>query len=300
MIDLYNSQITDLLPPILSADIYVRCISFAIRKEMQRILTEADHTRTLTVIDELPEKILDVLAVELRSPYYLESMDVEMKRNIVKKTLFWHSSSGTPAAVEELVEIIFGEGRIVEWFDFTEGPYVPGTFDIITNARMTEDIVDLFLQIIRRVKNARSHIRRILVERGIKMDERIGTGSISHPEIAILNHYDKGTKMIQNTYFPAGVISSPENIIINSVLDRDRIAKRPDAAAAAVYSRSFIKIDNCIEDAKKTANSGVCCLAAARSNPHIAIINGNQMSGCEISHSIYKSSAVISQPDILI
>ena len=41
----------------------------------------------MAVIDELPERILDVLAVELRTPYYQESMNLETKRNIIKRTL---------------------------------------------------------------------------------------------------------------------------------------------------------------------------------------------------------------------
>lgn len=88
-------------------------------------------------------------------------MNLETKRNIIKRTLLWHTKAGTPSAVSELVEIVFGEGRTVEWFDYTEGPYTPGTFDIITNARMTEEMANYFLSIIQRVKNTRSHIRRI-------------------------------------------------------------------------------------------------------------------------------------------
>ena len=106
--------------------------SYAIQQEHQRLLRLADRTRTLAVIDELPEKILDVLAVELRTPYYQEDMDVETKRNIIKRTLLWHTKAGTPSAVAELIEIVFGEGDVVEWFNFES--YTPGTFDIITTS----------------------------------------------------------------------------------------------------------------------------------------------------------------------
>lgn len=75
-----------------------------------------------------------------------------------------------------LIEIVFGEGRTEEWFDYTEGPYTPGTFDIITNARMTEEMANYFLSIIQRVKNTRSHIRRILVEREMEMHETVASG----------------------------------------------------------------------------------------------------------------------------
>lgn len=300
MIDLYSGQITDLLPTILSDDIYARCISFSLQKEMQRILSAADKTRTLTVIDELPEKVLDVLAVELRSPYYAENMEIEMKRSIIKRTLFWHTTAGTPAAVEELVEIIFGEGHVVEWFDFNEPPYTPGTFDILTNARMTEDIVDLFLQIIQRVKNTRSHIRRILIERGINMDERVGSGTVSHPEIPALNHYNTMAAMQQQQRIASGVISSPADKIINSLPPKNGSVTRLDRASAAAASSPETMVDNCIASRQANAQNGVYGVAAAHSAPHIIIFNGDQMAARSISQQIYKSAGAITQAGILI
>lgn len=169
MIRLYDGQITDLLPRKIAENTEVRCISYAIQMEHQRLLRLVDRTRTLTAIDELPERILDVLAVELRTPYYKEDMTVDVKRNMIKKTLSWHTKAGTPTAVAELIETVFGKGEIVEWFDFKEPPYTPGTFDIVTNTQMTEEAINYFLPIIKRVKNTRSHIRRILIERKAQM-----------------------------------------------------------------------------------------------------------------------------------
>ena len=91
MISLYDGQITDLLPWKIAQSTEVRCISYAVQQEHQRMLRLAAHTRTMAVIDELPERILDVLAVELRTPYYQESMNLETKRNIIKRTLLWHT-----------------------------------------------------------------------------------------------------------------------------------------------------------------------------------------------------------------
>ena len=79
MISLYDGQITDLLPWKIAQSTEVRCISYAVQQEHQRMLRLAAHTRTMAVIDELPERILDVLAVELRTPYYQESMNPEMR-----------------------------------------------------------------------------------------------------------------------------------------------------------------------------------------------------------------------------
>ena len=56
MISLYDGQITDLLPWKIAQSTEVRCISYAVQQEHQRMLRLAAHTRTMAVIDELPER----------------------------------------------------------------------------------------------------------------------------------------------------------------------------------------------------------------------------------------------------
>lgn len=187
VIKLREGQITDLLPKKIADDVETKCLSYAIQREHQRIMSLVDRTRTLTVVDELPENLLDVLAVELRTPYYKESMELSVKRNVIKRTLSWHTKAGTPNAVSELIEMVFGKGSMVEWFDYTEPPYTPGTFDIITNAQLTVDIVDYFLPIIKRVKNTRSHIRRILTDRDMASVWYAALGSTCSPKYVIGN-----------------------------------------------------------------------------------------------------------------
>jgi phage tail P2-like protein len=165
MIDIYNGQITDLLTNETRYNPEVIALAYAIQQEKQRILRELERTRTMAVIDELPESILDVLAVELRTPYYTDTLSIDVKREVIQKSLLWAAKAGTTSAVEELVQTVFGEGQVVEWFNFTEGPQTPGTFDIVTDAQLQPDSTSFFTRVIKRAKNTRSHIRRVLVER---------------------------------------------------------------------------------------------------------------------------------------
>lgn len=91
-------------------------------------------------IDKLDEKTLDYFAVEQRAMYYSQTLPIEQKKAIIKNTLNWYTKAGTPAAVSEMVDVVLGGGKVVEWFDFDEPPYTPGTFDIVTSALMTSDI----------------------------------------------------------------------------------------------------------------------------------------------------------------
>ena len=187
MTDLHEGRLTDLIQNESAQNPYLQAYAFAISQEKRRILDLADRTRTISMIDELPENILDVLAVELRTPYYSGDMTIDQKREIIKKTLVWFFKAGTPAAVEELIAAVFGEGAVQEWFDYTEPPYTRGTFDIVTDVQMTEDIVEQFLRIIQQVKNTRSHIRRVLIGRKIPGGIFAGAGIHVRPFVRVAN-----------------------------------------------------------------------------------------------------------------
>lgn len=148
-------------------DPQLQSLSYALQNAMRMIGKKKDMSMVYAWIDSLPENILDVLAIELRSMYYDQTLLIEQKRGIIKNTLAWYRKAGTPAAVQELVRVIFGEGQVVEWFDFdpVEGEIVPGMFDIITNAQLNGDMLEQFRTIIHKVKNARSHLRRVVVYR---------------------------------------------------------------------------------------------------------------------------------------
>ena len=282
MIKLYDGQITDLLPEKIAKDTDTRCLSFAIQQEHQRLLRLTDRTRTLSVIDELPEKILDVLAVELRTPYYQESMDLNTKRNIIKKTLLWHTKAGTPSAVAELIEIVFGEGEIVEWFNYDEPPYTPGTFDIITNARMTEDIAEYFLSIVQRVKNTRSHIRRILIERGIEMDERVAIGAFTNPEDTILNYHKESSKITMPETVGVAAITTSERFATNSPQGRKESLNRANWAAVGAFSHPEENIGNSADPVTTQAGQRVCVAVKVHADTETNIYNGAYTSTADI------------------
>ena len=246
MTDLYNGQITDLLQQNEAArNPEIQALSHAVLLEKRRIIDLAQRTRTIAMVDLLPENVLDVLAVELRSPYYSGDMDLEQKREIIKKTLVWFFQAGTPAAVEELVAAIFGQGEVVEWFNFTDPPYTPGTFDIVTDARMTEGMVDQFLRIIRQVKNTRSHLRRVLTERKGSMHIYIGSGAVGHPEIPVINsaQVDATGQQAKQTA-KAGIITLPTVPITNTAAPLARAASCPETAKAGAVAAPAVNIVN--------------------------------------------------------
>lgn len=124
MIRLYDGQITDLLRtnPIRK-EAEVRALAYAILQEKRRLMDLVDQTRTMAAIDDLPERILDVLAVELRTPAYSEELPVKTKRALIKGTLAFYARLGTPWAVNWAIRTLFGNGHIDEWFEYGGEPH---------------------------------------------------------------------------------------------------------------------------------------------------------------------------------
>ncbi len=226
-----------MLPSSLKNDTDMICLSYALKKAVGRLLVYERSAMTQNFVDSLPEKILDVLAVELRSPYYLDNMEIGVKRDIIKNTLIWHTKAGTASAVSEMIGIVFGQGSVVEWPEFDEPPYTPGTFDIVTNAQMTEDITDFFMSVIERVKNERSHVRRVLIKREMGMHEYVGVGGTSSPKRAVTNHEQgRENDIHMDAVSASGIISSPKTAITNNGGDKSRNAMLPERAASIVAS----------------------------------------------------------------
>lgn len=123
MINIHDGQITDLLSNSLRHNPETIAIAYAVLQEKLRILALAERTRLMAAVDSLEERILDYLAVELRTPAYEDSLPLETKRTLIKGTLPYYASLGTPAAVDWVIKAVFGNGGIDEWFNYGGEPH---------------------------------------------------------------------------------------------------------------------------------------------------------------------------------
>lgn len=176
MIKFCESSIGAVLPIYLSKTPEVQAISFAIAKQIEKMCGRMEKEKIYVAIEKLSEDVLDLLALEMRSQYYSDAMDIQKKREIIKNTMKWYMKAGTASAVREMVNVVFGEGKVVEWFDFEDGEKTPGTFEIETEAGLTTDILSKVSERIKNVKNTRSHIRRVKTLRADRGTVRVGSG----------------------------------------------------------------------------------------------------------------------------
>lgn len=122
MIDLKDSLMTDILPGHL-ATAEVKALAYAIGRQIRQLCSYADKSRTYAALASAPDTVLDALAAELRTPAYDETLPVETKRELVASTLTFYTHLGTPAALEQLISILFAKGRVAEWYDYNGSEY---------------------------------------------------------------------------------------------------------------------------------------------------------------------------------
>lgn len=141
-------------------------LSYALQCHIRRLAALTGGDGIYWNVDALPESTLDYLAIELRTMYYRQDYSLARKRAIIKKTLDWYTHAGTAAATQEMFLYLFdGPTHLVEWPDYDEEPFDRYTFDIVTEARVTADTYTDLWATLPKVKNARSHLRRIVILR---------------------------------------------------------------------------------------------------------------------------------------
>lgn len=251
MIKFTEGGIADLWPDQTSPEF--KALSYALKRAICMVVEKADQTKCFADVDKLPEDILDYFAVEMRTMYYRQDMPIEQKRIIIKKTMEWYSKAGTPYAVAELSEIVFGVGKVVEWPDYDEPPYTRGTFDIVTSAIMTPDIITTLTGLLMRVKNTRSHIRRVVIERELHSATSAAITQVATQEAAALNILNGDIDLRNGWKFGAALYAIQETFVLNHLKEQDAETENGLRFAGVPITTSVIPVqayDSFAEDAE--------------------------------------------------
>ena len=111
---------------------------------------------------------LDFLAVENRVLFYSPSLAPDVKRNLIRNSIYWYMKLGTRQAMEEMIDTVFGNENtsVEEWFSYAGEPF---HFRIAVGTEVTQTSIKDFLQYLNRVKNARSRFDYLVFQNGIKL-----------------------------------------------------------------------------------------------------------------------------------
>lgn len=130
-----------------------RAMGYAVDRQIKKLMNFVRKVSVWSDLDNVEPKYYDYLAASLRAPYYSSEYDDDTRLEILKKTLQTYMFSGTVLAEEELLKKIFSDAKFVPWYEYGG---VPFHFKIVTPTEPTEEMIQKFLTILRRVKAQRS------------------------------------------------------------------------------------------------------------------------------------------------
>jgi phage tail P2-like protein len=110
----------------------------------------------LTLNKIVNETLIDLLAWQFHVDFYEPWLPVEIKRELVLKSLDWHYRKGTPSVVEEIVSTVFTRAKVEEWYEYGGRPY---GFRIATEEQKPDaETLKKLIRAINSVKNTRSFL----------------------------------------------------------------------------------------------------------------------------------------------
>lgn len=150
MIKLRDAKLSDGLPSVIFEQPWAKAMDAAWQKQLKRIVDLAERARVYAAVDIMPDKVLDIMAFDLKVPQYRESYYIETKRTLIKAALTYWSKAGTKAAVEQLCRDIFGDATVYEWHEYNGES---GYFRVSTaNPDVTVETVDEFRRAVESIK----------------------------------------------------------------------------------------------------------------------------------------------------
>lgn len=161
MIDLKSISMLNMLPDNLKRDPNITAAARALDDQLRSLSDQIIKLPRFSRMDDLNDDEADELAWQFHVDFYDPSLPIEQKRQLVKNAFRFHRRKGTPAAVEDLVSILFGEGKVEEWFEYGG---VPGRFQVITNnPAVTQERAQEFYRAVESVNRLSAKLERVIL-----------------------------------------------------------------------------------------------------------------------------------------
>jgi P2-related tail formation protein len=160
---LANISLYDLLPDNAKAD---PNISSACRSLDEQLGSLHDRVEKLSFFrrlhyGQITDAEADAKAWDYKLAYYDSTLPLVQKIELLKSAVETNRSKGTPAAIEGLITILFGEGYVQEWFEY-DGE--PGHYQVVTNnPDVTESRAQEFVRAIESVTRLSSRLDRVVL-----------------------------------------------------------------------------------------------------------------------------------------
>lgn len=182
--DLNALGLVDILPANLLMDKQIKAAAQALDKELQAVSQAIAEVIHLPRLDMLPESVVDLLAWQWHVDFYDKELPLDIRRELIKKSIDYHRHKGTKYAVEGVVKTCFPDAIVLENWEYNGKPYCFKVTTINSAIPETEEIARI-IQAINSVKNVRSHLDEISFIRYLKATMYMGSYLTAHKSIDI-------------------------------------------------------------------------------------------------------------------
>lgn len=148
-----------------------KCFCYVVDKFREILQEESEQIVFFRNIRELPNKLLDYLAIEWGLPYYNETLDRATKVALIEEGFNWRREAGTIKGVENLAVKIFGQAKVYQWYEYGGEP---GYFKISISTSIPGDFEQFFNRLMKKEKNARSWLEAIEKREDINLNTFMG------------------------------------------------------------------------------------------------------------------------------
>ncbi len=135
MVSFTNGEIRHIMPYNLLGP-ESRAVSFALGNAMRRLKEFSLGIRLYAGIGDVPDAVLDLMALELNAQYYGQALPRKVREGLVAQAFLWHIRAGTPSVLTEYMATVLAGGYIKEWMQYGGDPYYFRAY-----AGMPEDVV---------------------------------------------------------------------------------------------------------------------------------------------------------------
>ena len=166
-ITLDDVVVKDLAPDSLLKDENTKYIMESIDYVIRKIWFEnKDKYKLFSRLNSMNHQEIELMLWEMHVDYIDENLNKEQKIDLIKESLLNHMIKGTPAAVENVCSIIFGNAKVTEWFEYNGDP---GYFRVSTlGSLQSEEDYKRVTEVINTYKNTRSWLEGLMFERNYK------------------------------------------------------------------------------------------------------------------------------------
>jgi phage tail P2-like protein len=157
----------NIVPSSIQNDLQVIAACESIDKQLIDIQNEIPSICFWPFVDQQVPPLLDVLAWEMHVDVWQGwsgDLDNATKVTLIEQSIDWHQHKGTKWAVEKMIQTVFTQGYVQEWYQYGGNPYF---FRIVVPQQITDQgQINTLVDAVYAVKNERSWLESIVQYKG--------------------------------------------------------------------------------------------------------------------------------------